>query len=64
MWSCRNRDHTIRHKCDHATPYEFLRNSALDARSLNEMPGANHLVHNNFGLRWVVRFPGKRPSSS
>ena len=33
----------------HSTLYEFLRNSAMDARSFDEMPGANHLVHNNFG---------------
>lgn len=33
----------------HGTGYEFLRNSALDARTWNEMPGTNHLVQNNFG---------------
>ena len=33
----------------HGTAYEFLRNSALDARTCNEMPGTNHLVQNNFG---------------
>ncbi|HXN47760.1 MAG TPA: carboxypeptidase regulatory-like domain-containing protein [Bryobacteraceae bacterium] len=33
----------------HGTAYEFLRNNALDARTWNEMPGASHLVRNNFG---------------
>src|SRR5215467_5709173 len=33
----------------HGTVYEFLRNSALDARTFNEMDSANHLVQNNFG---------------
>jgi hypothetical protein len=33
----------------HGTVYEFLRNSALDARAFNEMDSANHLVQNNFG---------------
>lgn len=33
----------------HGTVYEFLRNSALDARSFNEMESGNHLVQNNFG---------------
>ncbi|HVI71510.1 MAG TPA: hypothetical protein VM656_08505, partial [Pyrinomonadaceae bacterium] len=33
----------------HGTVYEFLRNSALDARSFNEMDSGNHLVQNNFG---------------
>jgi hypothetical protein len=33
----------------HGTVYEFLRNSALDARSFNEMDSSNHLVQNNFG---------------
>ncbi|HZS06108.1 MAG TPA: carboxypeptidase regulatory-like domain-containing protein [Blastocatellia bacterium] len=33
----------------HATAYDFLRNSALDARSFNEMNSSNHLVQNNFG---------------
>lgn len=33
----------------HGTAYEFLRNTALDARTWNEMPGTNHLVQNNFG---------------
>jgi outer membrane receptor protein involved in Fe transport len=33
----------------HGTAYEYLRNSALDARTWNEMPGTTHLVQNNFG---------------
>lgn len=33
----------------HGTGYEFLRNSAMDARTWNEMPGTTHLVQNNFG---------------
>src|SRR6266545_1150718 len=33
----------------HGTVYEFLRNSALDSRSFNEMDSGNHLVQNNFG---------------
>jgi hypothetical protein len=33
----------------HGTAYEFLRNNAMDALSLLEMPGTNHLVQNNFG---------------
>ena len=33
----------------HGTVYEFLRNSALDARTFNEMDSSNHLVQNNFG---------------
>jgi hypothetical protein len=33
----------------HGTAYEFLRNSAIDARTWNEMAGTTHLVQNNFG---------------
>ena len=33
----------------HGTGYEFLRNSALDARAFNEMGSSNFLVQNNFG---------------
>lgn len=33
----------------HGTVYEYLRNSALDARTWNEMPGTTHLVQHNFG---------------
>ncbi len=33
----------------HGTVYEFLRNSALDARTFNEMGDSNFLVQNNFG---------------
>ena len=33
----------------HGTAYEYLRNSALDARTWNEMPGTTHLVQHNFG---------------
>jgi hypothetical protein len=33
----------------HGTTYEYLRNSALDARTWNEMPGTTHLVQNNLG---------------
>ena len=33
----------------HGTAYEFLRNSAADARTWNEMEGSSHLVQNNFG---------------
>ena len=33
----------------HGSAYEFLRNSAVDARAWNEMPGTTHLVQNNFG---------------
>src|SRR5581483_1766270 len=44
----------------HGTLYEFLRNGAMDARSFNEMPGANHLVHNNFGASLGGPLPGKK----
>lgn len=44
----------------HGTLYEFFRNSALDARTFNEMPGTNHLVHNNFGASLGGPFPGKK----
>ena len=33
----------------HGTGYDFLRNSALDARAFNEMGSSNFLVQNNFG---------------
>jgi hypothetical protein len=33
----------------HGALYDFFRNNAMDARAFNEMPGENHLVHNNFG---------------
>ena len=33
----------------HGTMYEYLRNSALDARTWNEMPGTTFLVQHNFG---------------
>jgi hypothetical protein len=33
----------------HGTGYEYLRNSALDARAFNEMGSSNFLVQNNFG---------------
>jgi hypothetical protein len=33
----------------HGTAYEFLRNSAMDAQSFNEMDGMKFLVQNNFG---------------
>jgi hypothetical protein len=33
----------------HGTAYEYLRNSALDARTGNEMPGTTFLVQHNFG---------------
>ncbi len=44
----------------HGTLYEFLRNNAMDARTFNEMPGANHLVHNNFGASLGGPLPGKK----
>ena len=44
----------------HGTLYEFLRNSAMDARAFNEMPGATHLVHNNFGASVSGPLPGKK----
>ena len=44
----------------HGTAYEFLRNSAIDARTWNEMPGTNHLVQNNFGAALGGPLPGKR----
>ena len=44
----------------HGTLYEFLRNNAIDARNFNEMPGANHLVHNNFGTSLGGPLPGKK----
>src|ERR1017187_5458055 len=33
----------------HGTLFEYLRNSALDARTWNEMPGTTFLVQHNFG---------------
>ena len=33
----------------HGTTYEFLRNSAMDAHSFNDMGQSNFLVQNNFG---------------
>jgi hypothetical protein len=33
----------------HGTMYEYLRNSALDARTWNEMPGTTFLIQHNFG---------------
>ena len=33
----------------HGSAYEYLRNSWLDARTWNEMPGTTFLVQNNFG---------------
>lgn len=33
----------------HGDVYEFMRNSALDARSFNEMAGDDHLAQNQFG---------------
>jgi len=33
----------------HGSAYNYLRNSALDARTWNEMPGTTFLVQNNFG---------------
>jgi hypothetical protein len=33
----------------HGAAYEYLRNSALDARTWDEMPGTTHLVQHNFG---------------
>jgi hypothetical protein len=44
----------------HGTAYEFLRNSALDARTWNEMPGTTHLVQNNFGAALGGPVYGKR----
>jgi hypothetical protein len=44
----------------HGTLYDFLRNSALDARAFNEMPGTSHLVQNNFGASLGGPLPGKK----
>ncbi|HCC58503.1 MAG TPA: hypothetical protein DEQ47_14845 [Solibacterales bacterium] len=44
----------------HGAAYEYLRNSALDARTWNEMPGASHLVQNNFGASLGGPVYGKR----
>ena len=33
----------------HGSIYEYMRNSSLDARTWNEMPGTTYLVQNNFG---------------
>jgi hypothetical protein len=44
----------------HGAAYEFLRNSAMDARTWNEMPGTTHLVQNNFGAALGGPVYGKR----
>jgi Carboxypeptidase regulatory-like domain len=44
----------------HGTVYEFLRNNMFDARTFNEMPGNDHLVHNNFGASLGGPLPGKK----
>jgi len=48
----------------HGTAYEFLRNSTLDARTWNEMPGTTHLVQNNFGAALAGPYSVKRRQTS